>query len=305
MNNKSIITIIGGGHGMSNLLKGLRKFKNLRIITAVTDSGGSTGVLRTTFNCPAMGDIRLVLSTLGNDKIKDIFEYRIPKYKDCVGNLIISSLIKLYSFNEAIKIIHDLLGIPEEQQIIPSSLDNAQLCGEYDDGFTVNKESDFTHTGKITNLWMNPELRVNPEAIKSIKESDYVIISPGSFFTSILASIILPGMAKEINKKTVIYIANILQQQGETIGLDLEGHFNWLNKYIKIDYLIVNNGTPTEKIMQSEYESYLMPVTLSTAFKDILGKKNIKCIEGDLIDNNKKETILHDYNKLYTIIKNI
>jgi uncharacterized cofD-like protein len=305
MNKKTVLTIIGGGHGLSNILQGLKKFNNLKIITAISDSGGSTGKIRNLFSCPAMGDIRLVLSTLGNVKIKELFECRIPKYKDCVGNLIIGSLSKLYSFDESIKIVHDLLGVPENHQVIPASLDNINLCGKYEDGLIVYKESDFTHTGKIKKIWLNPIPRANVKAINAIKESKFIIISPGSFFTSILANIIIKEIAVEINKKPVIYISNLLQQQGETIGFDLKEHFDWLTQYIKIDYFITNNKKPKEKIMAEKYESYLTPIVLSADFKKQLNDKKIICIEDDLINNNEKSTILHDYNKLYNILRKI
>lgn len=300
-----IICLIGGGHGVSNILRGMKKFDNLRIISAVTDRGGSTGKLRAKMNVPAMGDLRLIMTTLGDEKLRDIFETRIPQYKDCVGNLIFSSLIKLYSFDEAVKIVHGMLGVSENHRVIPVSLDNFDLYAEYVDGKKAKNETEFIHTERIEKVWIESNIKPNPGAITAIKESSIVIISPGSFYTSIIANLLIPDIAKEISRKTVIWIPNLIQQQGETIGLDLEDHFNILSKYLRIDTVIANNAKPDIDILKENYEGYLMPILVTEGFRKRLSDNKINLIESDLIDDNNEDSITHDYNQVYEIVKGI
>jgi len=298
MLKKKKLCIIGGGHGLSNILVSLQQFDNLYIISDVTDSGGSTGTIRKAFDCPAMGDIRKILTTLSNIELRKIFEYRIPQYKDCIGNLIMSSLIKIYSFNEAIKICHGLLGLKETHKVMPVSLDNFNICAEYYDGTTKTKEDELTYNDRIKEIWLDPVGKPNPEVLEAIKDSDCVIIAPGSLYTSIIANLLIPKICNEINKKDIIWIANLMQQFGETIGMDLQDHYNKLREYIEIDYAIINRTKPKERCLIERYEASLMPLL---HLKD----DKIKIIEEDLIDYDVKNSIVHHSLKVFNIIKEI
>jgi uncharacterized cofD-like protein len=285
--------LLGGGHGLSRILYGLKEFKYISAIVTVIDSGGSTGKIRTKFECPAMGDIRRCLDVLGDKQLKEIFETRTKEYGDCIGNLIIASLIKLYDFGEAINIMHKMLGLSETHKIIPVSLDNYEICGKYINNKEIRKEADFTLEEKIGNIWLSPKPEPNPEAIKAINESDYVIISSGSFFTSILSNLLVPQIAEAINKKTVIWIVNLMQEKGETIGMDADAHAEFILRYINhIDYALVNTSKPSDEILKQHYESYLMPLTYISAdkIKHIIYGDYMKYTNSEVIHNSYKIT---------------
>jgi uncharacterized cofD-like protein len=248
-----------------------------------------------------MGDIRICLDSLGDEKMKDIFERRIKDYGDCVGNLIIATLIKLYDFETAIKIMHKLLGLKETHRIIPVSLDNFHIRGSYRNGKIIKTEIEFIEEDKIDKIWIEPQGKANPEALEAIKEGDYIIISSGSFYTSILVNFLLPKITEEVNKKKIIWIVNIMQQKGETIGMDANEHANVLLKYINhIDYALINNIKPSEeKLKKTNYEGYLMPLLQLDKHEKI---KNI--IEENFIKYSEKG-ITHNINKVNQTLKDI
>lgn len=293
------LSLIGGGHGLSTILYSVKDFSYLSAIVAVTDTGGSTGKIRVKFDCPAIGDIRKCIDVLGNVQLKDIFERRIRDYGDCVGNLLIASLIKLYDFDTAIKIMQKLLGLKETHRILPVSLDSFDINGTYRNKKIITKETDFDEEEKIDKVWLNPIPKPNPEALEAIKNSDYVIIVPGSFFTSILATLLVPQIAEEINQKKVIWFVNVIQQYGETIGMDGESHADYLLQFINhIDFAIVNNTRPSEEVLK-KYESYLMPI-IHLAKRDNIA--NI--IETDLIKYNERGAV-HSPQKVFKVLRKI
>lgn len=297
--NKNKICILGGGHGLSTVLYTLKKYIHLSAIVAVTDTGGSTGNIRTKFECPAIGDIRRCLNSLGNEKLKDVFERRIKDYGDCVGNLIIASLIKLYDFETAVKIMHKLLGLKETHKIIPVSFDNFDICGTYRNNKAIKKETDFIEAEKVEEVWLHPIPKANPEAISAIIEANIIIIAPGSFFTSILANLLVPEITKEINKKKIIWITNIMQQLGETVGMDTTAHLDYLLKYINhIDYIIMNSEKPKDEMLK-DYPGYLMPLL------EIQKRDNVKKIIKDDIIRYINGGVVHSPFKLLQILKGI
>lgn len=300
MYNKKIV-LIGGGHGLSGLLNGMKEFKYLTAIVDVTDSGGSTGKLRKKFDCPAMGDIRICLDALADEKSRDIFERRIKDYGDCVGNLIIASLIKLYDFETAIKIMHKLLGLNENHKVLPISYDIFDIQGEYRNGKRVKTESEFIEEDKLDKVWIEPKAETNKEAIEAIKKSDWIIIAPGSFYTSILVNFLLPEIANETNKKKIIWIVNTMQQRGETIGMDANEHATTLLRYIDhIDYALVNITKPTEEeLKKHNYEGYLMPLLhldKNEKIKHIIEKDFIRYLN---------DGIAHSPNKIKRVLREI
>lgn len=298
--HKHRFCVIGGGHGLAQILKGLKLFTYLDIICDVTDSGGSTGTIREKMTLPAMGDMRLVMSTLADDKIKEILEYRISKYKDCVGNLLIASLSQLHGFQEAIDIVHDMLGLSENHRILPVSLDCFDIQGRYIDGSTAKKESELIQNNKLEKVWLNPIPKANPEALKAIDRSDYVIIAPGSFYSSIMANILVPHVADKISKKKIIWICNLLQQEGETIGMDLEEHCHVLCRELDhIDYAVVNTKKPSIEVIKNNYPGFIMSLHHLKSCEKIN-----HIIEDDILIENEK-MVMHSPEKIHDIIRKI
>ena len=285
--------ILGGGHGLSNVLQALKFEKNIKAIVSTANSGGSTGKLRKTFNCPAMGDIRKCLSTLSDSPMVDLFEKRTDN-NDCIGNLIIGGLAKLYYFDYAIKKAHKILEIPETKKVIPISLDNYDIQSKYQNGKICKNEVEFNQIDKIEKIWLNPIPKANPEALQALKEADYVILAPGSFYTSVLVNLEIPEIKNILKFKPVIWIANLMQEKYETLNYTLLDLYNLLLTYCHIDVVIMNNRIPTKNMLLN-YKDYLKPLLK-------LNLKNISIIKSPLLKCENK-ILTHSIKNTYEAIQ--
>lgn len=283
MNDK--LVLLGGGHGLSNILSALKNSSNIKAIVNCADSGSSTGKLRDIFNIPAMGDIRKCLSILSNSPIAEAFEMR-TKDNDCIGNLIISSLAELYDFKYAVNQCHNILGIKNNKKIIPISLDNYNIQGKYKSGKICKCESDFNSIERIEESWLRPNPTPNEEALQAIKEADYVILAPGSFYTSILVNLKITEISKLLKFKPVIWIANLMQEKYETKDYNLLDLYNILSIYTHIDIAIINNRIPTKSMLKN-YENYLKPLTNLKLDIPIIRESLLICKDNILIHNKR------------------
>ena len=310
MNDKKIV-VLGGGSGQSVLLNGLKKFPfDITAVVSVCDDGKSTGKLREEFNVPAMGDVRRVLIALSEteDIIGKLVNYRFSTNGNfdghTVGNIILTALTDIYgSMSEGIKHITKVLNL--KGTVLPLTDDNVTLMGEMEDGSIVEGEHNITLSDKkIKKVFYKDEPKCNKEVVKKIKESDAVILSMGSPFTSIIPNLLCKEVIEAIDNSNakIIYICNMMSQPGETDGFKVSDHINLLDSYLgkrKIDVVITNSETVSKKI-QKKYE------TLEQKDLVEVDEENIK------IENVKKpllkiedEMIRHDSVKLGLEIMNI
>ena len=312
MDNKKIV-VLGGGTGQSVLLSGLKKFPfDITAVVSVCDDGKSTGRLREEFNVPAMGDIRRVLIALSEteDIIGTLANYRFKTNGNfdghTVGNIILTALMDIYgSMSEGIKHITKILNL--KGTVLPFTDDNSiTLMGEMEDGSIVCGEHNITESAlKIKRVFYKKEPKVNKDVIKKIKESDAIVLSMGSVFTSIIPNLICKDVLKAIDESEarIIYVCNLFTQPGETDGFSVSDHIKLLNSYLgkrKIDTVITNN----KKISRTLLKKYETEEQKDLVINDS-DNINITNIKKPLVTLAEDGTLKHDSVKLGLEIMNL
>ena len=276
------VTIFGGGTGMSTLLRGLKEFPvDLRAVVSVCDDGRSTGKLRKEFNIPAMGDIRKVITSLAKTEplMEKILEYRFNTNSDLnkhtVGNLLLTASSQVTgNLSEGITAISKVLNL--KGKVIPFSEDNITLIGEMSDGSIIKGESEITESPlKVKKVFYDKEPHVCKEVLESIKDSDLIIFSMGSLFTSIIPNLLSKKVINEIDKSKakIMYVCNMMSQPGETDDFYVSDHINTINSYLgkrKIDVVIANSGEIDKKLAKKY-------ATLEQKDPILIDENNITC----------------------------
>lgn len=305
------IVLIGGGSGLSVVLKALKSFDfDLSAIVTMTDDGKSSGRLRNAVAVSPPGDIRKCITALASDEelLKTIFEYRFRKIRGLnghsLGNLILVALTEITgSFDKAIEAVSSILQI--KGKVIPSTFEDVRLAAKLENRQVVLGEDQIPimgHKYPIDSILMIPEkVRANPKALKAIKEADYLIIGPGSLFTSVLSNFLISDIQKAVQKSKAkkIFICNVSTERGETEGYSVGDHYQRVREYTKlknIDYIIVNN-----KILSTGKEGALGAITNISIPKASLNGSRV--ILTDLID--KKHPLYHSCEKLKRVLGKI
>jgi uncharacterized cofD-like protein len=269
------ITAIGGGTGMPNVLKGMKKFTgNLSAVVTVADDGGSSGRLRKDYRILPPGDIRNCLVALADEEtlLGRLFQYRFSQGNELkghnFGNLFITALTHVVGdFPTAVNESSKVLAI--HGAVLPVSLDNIELSAKLTDGRIIKGESSIPAAhGKIDRVFITPQKAkpYNP-AIEAIKNADAVIIGPGSLYTSIIPNLLVPGIKEALmNTKSVkIYICNIMTQEGETDGYTVSEHLAAIFKHTGlkvVDYVIANNKLPSDDVLKRYEKEKAYPVKI-------------------------------------------
>ncbi len=308
---KKKIVALGGGTGMSSLLRGLKDFPaDITAVITVSDNGSSTGKLRQEFSIPAIGDIRKVLTNLSSlpDEVKEIMEYRFHTYSDLnghpIGNLILTALLnKTGNLKKSIEYLSTLLDV--KQKVLPLSEDSLTLMGETTDGTIIEGEANVTEAGKkIKRVFYKQEPNVLPEVIDAIKEADLVIISMGSLYTSIMPHLICKEVVQAVRhtKGKVMYLCNAMTQPGETDTFTVSDHLEALEKYLgkhTIDVVVASNTKINPDVLHKyQTTEEKDPVVIDYEQIEDMG---IELIEGDLL-TTEDGTIRHDSMKLSSLI---
>ena len=310
MNDKKVV-VLGGGSGQSVLLSGLKRFPlDITAVVSVCDDGKSTGKLRKEFNVPAMGDIRRVLIALSEteDIIGKLVNYRFKTNGDfdghTVGNIILTALIDIFgSMSSGIKHISKILNL--KGTVLPLTDDNVTLMGEMEDGSIVEGEHNITECDKkIKRVFYKKKAKANKEVLKKIKDSDAIILSMGSVYTSIIPNLLCKEVVDAIDESSarIIYVCNIVSQPGETDGFKASDHINLLNSYLgkrKIDVVITNSEKISKKV-QRKYANEEQKDLIEIDDKNI----NIVNVKKPLV-KIEDEMIRHDSVKLGLEIMNI
>ena len=265
---KKIVTI-GGGTGQAVVLAALRNIVNINIkaIVSTLDDGGSTGRLRKELGIlPPADPYRCVLALSPHQEIYAPFlRKRFNRNKKLkghrVGNILLAMLDQYTgSFKEALRALEEV--VEARGKVLPICTKKIQLCAEYSDGSHVCGEDAIDDPAadaplyRITRLYTESKIEADWEALTSIADADYIILGPGDLYTSVLANIVVKGMAKAIKnaKAKLIFISNIMSKRGQTRGMKTSDLVNEIAKYCKRkpDLVIVNNG----KILASIKEKY-------------------------------------------------
>lgn len=312
------ITVIGGGTGISTILRGIKKYtKNINVIVTMTDDGGGSGILREEFNMLPPGDVRRSLIALSNTEpvLEALLKYRFENGTlngQNVGNILIAALNNIYgSFERALSELAKVFNITG--RIYPVTLESTHLVATLYSkdkimGESIIPKMNYKLNSRIERISMFPKIpRANEEAIDAIKRSSIIIIGPGSLYTSIIPNIIIDGIsdALKYGKKDICYIANVMTQKGETLNYTITDHIRAIEEHSYeniFNYVFVNN----EKVQDEIYENYYKneestPIFLKEEDKKFLKNKNIKIIEDNFIEV-KNSHIRHD---AYALAKSI
>lgn len=305
--NKKVV-VLGGGNGMSTLLRGLKQFPiDLTAIVSVCDDGGSTGGLRKEFNTPAVGDIRRVLISLSETEplFEKMFNYRFQTdgYLNghAVGNFLLQSMANITgSMSDGIEALGKVLNL--KGKVLPlTEKGDLTLVAEMTDGTIVEGEHFITETGKkIKKVYYKENPQITPEAIESIKTADLIILSMGSLYTSIIPNLISPEVKEAMNlsNSKIMYVCNIVTQPGETDDFTVSDHIKVLNEYLgkrKVDVVIVNDGHIDVDIAE-KYQ------TLEQKDPVIFDKKEVEKLGVQIISDNlikiEDDMLRHDVIKV-------
>ena len=257
------IVAIGGGTGLSTLLRGLKEYTtNITAIVTVTDDGGSSGRLRTEMGILPPGDIRNCLVALADKEplMERLFQYRFKGNSDLnghnFGNLLIAALTDLFGdFEVAVKESSKVLAI--RGRVLPSTLSDVTIWAEMSDGSTVRGETNMSsHELPIERVFIEPpNCRPLPEAIEAIRGADAIVLGPGSLYTSVIPNLLVKELAEAIRRAPVpkIYVCNVMTQKGETDGYSVCDHVNAVLEHSYpdiIDFCIVNDMPVSERLIE-------------------------------------------------------
>lgn len=229
------VVVIGGGHGLSNLLRGLKGFtNNITAIVTVGDDGGSSGRLRQELGVLPPGDIRNCITALADEDklVTDLFKYRFEQGDGLeghsFGNLFLTAVCAITNGDmlEAARMASRVLN--SCGQVLPSTLSSMTLVAELDDGRQIYGESVIPEArGRIRRLHCQPEHpEATPEALQAIAEADMIVLGPGSLYTSIIPNLLVRGIPEAILKSSArkVYVCNVMTQMGETTNYTVGDH---------------------------------------------------------------------------------
>jgi uncharacterized cofD-like protein len=280
------VVAIGGGTGLSTLLKGLKRFvasptefpsldhpsaaqdlpviRDLSAVVTVSDDGGSSGRLRKELNMLPPGDIRNCIVALSEDEalLSRLFRHRFEKGSGLeghsFGNLFLAALTSLTSdFSEAVRLSSEIL--LTRGHIYPATTSNIELEALMEDGERVRGETNITASkGRIRELFLvPPDVGPMPQTLEAIASADIITIGPGSLFTSLIPNLLVRGIAHAIveSRATKIYICNLMTQANESLGLTAADHIRALNRHAHkqlFDYALINR-TPVSDQLKAKY----------------------------------------------------
>ena len=291
------IVVLGGGTGMSFLLKGLKEFPvDITAVVSVCDDGQSTGRLRREFNIPAVGDIRKVLVSLAETDplVEQLFNFRFQTTSDlnghAVGNLLLTAMGSMTgNMSDGIEAIGKILNL--HGKILPLTEDNVTLVGKMTDGSIIEGEHYITESKRtIEKVYYKEEPVVNYSVLEEIRKADLIVLSMGSIYTSIIPNLLCREIVDLLEKidTPIMYVCNMMTQPGETDNLKVSDHIRIINQYLgerAIDVVVANSGIIDEN-KRKKYEN------LEQKDPVLLDRENIKDVE---IISNNYVTVENDY----------
>lgn len=320
LNKACKIVVIGGGTGLSVILRGLKKAtSNITAVVTTTDDGGGSGVLREDLGMLPPGDIRSCILALADTEeyMQDLLQYRFNEgylTGQSFGNLLIAALTGVYdNFEEAVAKVHEFLAV--KGRVVPVTAENIHLCARLKNGTVVRGESKIITTvtqqnSSIEKVYLEPYApEPITDALTAIKEADIVILGPGSLFTSIIPNLLVEKIVNEVSesKAIKIYMTNVMTQPGETDGYSVSDHIDAIETHIDksiIDYVMVNNEGIPKDLLSKYKEDGAEPVFLTKKERRKLKRKGIKINEGPYIEI-KQGYIRHDADKIAEVVMDL
>lgn len=308
------VAVIGGGTGLSVLLRGLKRYtSNISAVVTVMDDGGSSGRLRQEMNMLPPGDIRNCLIALADNEsqMSQLFDHRFGGGGELaghsLGNLFIAGMERLTgSFDRGIEETSKLLNVRGE--VIPATLTNTDLVAELSTGEQIRGESSIAdHAGDLVRLKLAEEATPHPKALEALRNAQIIILGPGSLYTSLIPNLLVNDLAAAIEnaQATKFFIVNLMTEPGETDSFSASDHLRALEPYLAtdcLDWIVVNTGQINKDILDQysqEGADQVEPDLLSDPeWQD-------RVISDDLIQvllMEGKKTIKHDDERLTKLI---
>ena len=299
------IVAVGGGTGLSTLLRGLKKYSDhITAVVTVADDGGSSGRLRRELGVLPPGDFRQCIAALAEAEplMTELFQYRFDQGTGLdghsFGNLFIVAMSGITgNFERALRESSRVLAV--RGQILPSTVENVTLCAELDDASFVEGESKLPHgPAPIKRAYLRPsDAAAFPEALKAIAEAELIILGPGSLYTSIMPNLLVEGIASAIRqaKGTKVYVCNVASQPGETDGYNLSKHVESLESHVGkglFSYVLAN-----DHLVALPEEWHVNAIDIDGAS---LNRPGLRVITADVIDEERPTR--HDPSKLAAAI---
>lgn len=294
MINKKIVCV-GGGTGVSTLLRGLKRYVDPTAIVTMADSGGHSGRLRDELGVLPPGDVRACLVALADDDkvplLRDLFNYRFENgsYSGAsVGNLLLAALNNILGdFNQAVDAAHILLDI--KGRVVPVTLESTDLLAELEDGTILFGEKAIDlprHNShlRIQRIWLQPNVEVNPVAKDAIINADVIVLGPGDLYTSILPNLYVGGVVSALNYSSakIMYVANIMTKHGETDGFTVENFVTLIESTINrsIDRVIYNTDTIPSDLLDRYHQEMADPVKPTSEHEKWVGSSLLSTASG-------------------------
>ena len=311
MRTKVKVVTIGGGTGLSVLLRGLKKYPlDITAVVTVADDGGSSGKIRSDMNIPSPGDIRNVIAALSDVEpyLEKMFQYRFDSGEikgHPVGNLMIAAMTDIHGdFSTAVKVMSRILNV--RGTVLPTTNDIATLNAVLSTGEIIRGESSITEAGGvIDHVYITPSrVKPNEDVLKAIEQADYIIMGPGSLYTSIIPNLVISQVSEKIreSKAKKIYVCNVMTQHGETDNYTVSDHIIAINKHVEeniFDLVIANSREFDDSILSKYHKEKQEPVKIDQEKIKELGIKLIKNNDVGIVDNN---TIRHNADKVSELI---
>lgn len=313
LNRGPKIVVIGGGTGLSTLLRGLKVYSaNITAIVTVADDGGSSGRLRQEFGVLPPGDIRNCLAALADQEklLTELFQYRFSAGNGLVGhsfgNLFLTAMSEITGdLEQAIAASSEVLAV--RGRVLPATLSDVCLWAELEDGRRIEGESNITEAnGKILKIGCTPaHPPALPAALKAIEEADYIIIGPGSLYTSIIPNLLVPEIADAISASSVprIYVCNIMTQPGETQGYSVADHIRVIDEACGkqlFNAVLVHKKAPSAQSLIKYAQANSHPVFLD---REAVGKLNRRIVLSNVMDEDENTNFVrHNPERLARVL---
>ena len=312
--NPKIVTI-GGGTGLSTLLKGIKNYSSeITALVTMADDGGGSGVLRRSFGMLPPGDVRNCLLALSDiePEMNTLLSHRFEKGElkgQSFGNLFLLAMNEIYgSFEEAVKMASSILRV--KGTVMPITVNDVNIEATYDDkskafGESILPAEAIKDNKKIKRVELCPK-DVEPldGVITAINKADIILIGPGSLYTSIIPNLLVKGVTEAIISSPAkkIYVQNVMTQHGETDGMSVKDHVEAIFEHSDkiFDSIIINNKVLSEDLKKKYQEEYQEQIFLTDGDKRFLEEEAIDYIEGDCLDGG--DYVRHDSEKLANMI---
>lgn len=299
------IVAIGGGTGLSTLLRGLKRYSsNITAVVTVADDGGSSGRLRQEFGVLPPGDLRNCLSALADEEklLTELFQYRFKMGEGLAGhsfgNLFLTAMAEITGdLEKGVEASSKVLAI--RGRVLPATLDDMTLWADLDDGRHIEGESNISHAGgSIARIGCSPERpRALPQVVAAIREAEFIIIGPGSLYTSVIPNLLVPGIVEALrtSRAPKIYVCNIMTQHGETDGYVVSDHIQALDQAVGsriFDAVLVQKEPPNQNLDRYRAE-HSEPVVVDREKLVLMG---LQVVLANVME--ERETIRHSPLKL-------